>query len=282
VIPCSFSRRRRSGRSGSAPAARRTLRGHLERHFGQPSWRCCATRSAASTARSVALAAHAGLPMLDAEHGRAFPACPGVDAPGRRRPGAVVWPTSTIVWSRARGGVWPSGWPLRGRRLGDRGEQRVRDDGGPGRDAVIEGSIGKALRIGELIGQAASVATRRGRRRRVRRRADRRGKVARRCGTGPAHSATIEGIGSDRAARCGWKSQRVLAVIETPGHRHGAGIITVFDTYTGEALAPVSCATASEWWRWRCLARSVAHTGRAGPAGPAAFGLDLPTAVVAS
>jgi hypothetical protein len=147
--------------------------------------------------------------------------------------------------------------------------------------AVIEGSVSKALRIGELIGAAVSVVE-----------AARaivaefdgvliaEGRVAAALPEPGRHtSATIEGTGSDRG-----RTLRVdvgneyLAVVEDGQVLATVpDIITVFDTYTGEALGAGELRYGQ---RIVAVALPCPPVWRT-PAGldlvgPAAFGLDLP------
>ena len=288
VMPCSFLGAPAIGaeRIGTLREAA-SIRGHLERHFGQPVVAMlCNEIGGFHGVASIALAAHAGLPMLDADGmGRAFP---GMSLVSMHLAGVAPEPVvladehDRVVAVHAAGG-----WAERMARsvvvgFGDRGissEYVMTVDQVAG--AVIEGSLSKALRIGELIGAAASVAD-----------AVRavvaefdgvliaEGKVTAALPEPGRHtSATIEGTGPDHGRTLRLEvGNGYLAVIED-GRAIATvpDIITIFDTYTGDVL------TAGELrygQRVVALALPCPDVWRT-PAGldlvgPAAFGLDVP------
>jgi DUF917 family protein len=153
--------------------------------------------------------------------------------------------------------------------------------------AVIEGSLSKALRIGELIGAAGSVPDAA---RAVVAEFDgvliSEGKVAAALPEPGRHTpATIEGTGPDRGRTLRLEvGNEYLAVIED-GRAVATvpDIITVLDTYTGEV---VTTGELRYGQRVVLLALPCPDVWRT-PAGldlvgPAAFGLDLPYRPVAS
>jgi DUF917 family protein len=270
-----------------------TIRGHLERHFGQPVVAMlCNEIGGFHGMASVALAAHAGLPMLDADGmGRAFPGMSRVSmhlAGVAPEPVVLADEHDRVVAVHAG-----DGWAERMARsvvvgFGDRGvssEYVMTVDQVPG--AVITGSVGKALRIGELIGAAASVPEAA---RAVVAEFDgvliAEGKVTAALPEPGRHTpATIEGTGPDRGRTlrleigneylAAIEDDRVLATVPD--------IVTVLDTYTGEA---VTAAELHYGQRVVALALPCPDVWRT-PAGldlvgPAAFGLDLPYRPVAS
>ncbi|MFI9386882.1 DUF917 domain-containing protein [Kutzneria sp. NPDC052558] len=288
VMPCSFLGAPAIGeeRIGTGREAA-TLRGHLERHFGQPVVAMlCTEIGGFHGVASVALAAHAGLPMLDADGmGRAFP---GMSLVSMHLAGVAPEPVvladehDRVVAVHA-GGVWAE----RMARtvvvgFGDRGvssEYVMTVDQVAG--AVIEGSVAKALRIGDLIGRAASVAD-----------AARaivaefdgvliaEGKVAAALPEPGRHtSATIEGTGPDRGRTLRLEvGDEYLAVVED-GRAIATvpDIITVFDTYTGEALGAGELRYGQRIVMLALPCPPVWRTPEGlDLAGPAAFGLDLP------
>jgi len=148
-------------------------------------------------------------------------------------------------------------------------------------DAVIAGSVSKALRIGELIGAAASVPD-----------AARaivaefdgvliaEGRVTAALPEPGRHTpATIEGTGADEGRTLRLEvGHEFLAVIEDGQVLATVpDIITVFDTYTGEALSGEELRYGQRVVAFALPCPDVWRT----PAGldlvgPAAFGLDLP------
>jgi DUF917 family protein len=288
VMPCSFLGAPAIGaeRIGTGREAA-TIRGHLERHFGQPVVAMlCNEIGGAHGVASVALAAHAGLPLLDADGmGRAFPGMSRVSmhlAGVAPEPVVLADEHDRVVAVHAGGG-----WAERMARsvivgFGDRGvssEYVMTVD--QVADAVIEGSVSKALRIGELIGQAVSVAE-----------AVRavvaefdgvliaEGKVVAALPEPGRHTpATVEGTGGDRGRTLRLEvGNEYLAVVED-GQVIATvpDIITVFDTFTGEVVAAGELRYGQ---RVVALALPCPQVWRT-PAGldlvgPAAFGLDLP------
>jgi DUF917 family protein len=294
VMPCSLLGAPAIGaeRIGTLREAA-TIRGHLERHFGQPVVAMlCNEIGGFHGMASVALAAHAGLPMLDADGmGRAFPGMSRVSmhlAGVAPEPVVLADEHDRVVAVHAG-----DGWAERMARsvvvgFGDRGvssEYVMTVDQVPG--AVITGSVGKALRIGELIGAAASVPEAA---RAVVAEFDgvliAEGKVTAALPEPGRHTpATIEGTGPDRGRTlrleigneylAAIEDDRVLATVPD--------IVTVLDTYTGEA---VTAAELHYGQRVVALALPCPDVWRT-PAGldlvgPAAFGLDLPYRPVAS
>ncbi|MEV6606093.1 DUF917 domain-containing protein [Kutzneria sp. NPDC051319] len=288
VMPCTFLGAPAIGaeRIGTCREAA-TIRVHVERHFGQPVVAMlCNEIGGFHGAASVALAAHAGLPMLDADGmGRAFP---GMSRVSMHLAGVTPDPVvladehDRVVAVHAG-----DGWAERMARsvvvgFGDRGissEYVMTVD--QVADAVIMGSVSKALRIGELIGAAVSVPD-----------AARaivaeydgviiaEGRVAAALSEpGQRTPATIEGTGADsgRTLRLD-VGHEYLAVIEDGQVLATVpDIITVFDTYTGETL---SAGELRYGQRVVVLALPCPDVWRT-PAGldlvgPAAFGLDLP------
>jgi DUF917 family protein len=288
VMPCTFLGAPAIGaeRIGTCREAA-TIRGHLERHFGKPvvAMLCNEIGGFHGTA-SVALAAHAGLPMLDADGmGRAFPGMSRVSmhlAGVAPEPVVLADEHDRVVAVHAGGG-----WAERMARsvvvgFGDRGvssEYVMTVDQVAG--AVIEGSVSKALRIGELIGAAESVLD------------AARAIVAEFDGVligegrvtaalaepGRPTPATVEGTGPDRGRTLRLEAaHEYLAVVEDSQVLATVpDIITVFDTYTGEALSAgelryghrvvVLALPCPEVWRTPAGLELV---------GPAAFGLDVP------
>ncbi|MFC0431688.1 DUF917 domain-containing protein [Kutzneria buriramensis] len=289
VMPCSFLGAPAIGaeRIGTCREAA-TIRGHVERHFGRPvvAMLCNEIGGFHGTA-SVALAAHAGLPMLDADGmGRAFPGMSRVSmhlAGVSPEPVVLADEHDRVVAVHADG----DGWLERMARsvvvgFGDRGvssEYVMTVEQAAG--AVIDGSIAKALRIGELIGEAKSVADAA---RAIAAEFDgvviAEGKVAAALPEpGRPTPATIEGTGPDHGRTLRLEvGHEYLAVVEDGQVLATVpDIITVFDTYTGEALGAGELRYGH---RVVAVALPCPDVWRT-PAGldlvgPAAFGLDLP------
>jgi DUF917 family protein len=288
VMPCSFLGAPAIGaeRIGTCREAA-TLRGHLERHFGQPVVAMlCNEIGGFHGAASVALAAYAGLPLLDADGmGRAFP---GMSLVSMHLAGVAPDPVVLVdehdrVVAVHAGGVWAE----RMARsvvvgFGDRGvstEYVMTVEQAAG--AVIEGSVSKALRIGELIGQAVSVAD-----------AARaivaefdgvliaEGRVAAALPEPGRHtSATIEGTGSDggRTLRVDVGNEYLAVVEDGQVLATVPDIITVFDKYTGEVLGAGELRYGQRVVAVALPCPPVWRTPAGlDLAGPAAFGLDLP------
>jgi uncharacterized protein len=267
----------------------RTIRGHVERHFGKPVVAMlCSEIGGFHGTVSVAFAAHAGLPMLDADGmGRVFPGMARVSmhlagiAPG---PAVLADEHDHVVSVHADDGAWLE-------RLartavvgfGDRGvsaEYVMTVD--QVANAVIPGSISKALRIGELMTAAGSardaaalvVAEFGG----VRLAEGRITAVldARAAG----HDlAMVEGTGQDAGRTLRLEvGHEYLAVIED-GRALATvpDIITLLDVYTGQVVGTTElrygqrvvaiALPCPDLWRTDAGLDLV---------GPAAFGLDLP------
>lgn len=273
------------------------IREHVEKHFGRPVVAMlCTEIGGYNGPAAVALASHAGLPLLDGDGmGRAFP---GVDQVSMQLAGVTPGPSvladehDRVVAVHAEDGVWLE-------RLaravvvgfGDRGvsseyvmtvEQAA--------TGVVQGSVSKALRIGELLAEQAATSEV------VRRLAEEFGGVRIAEGrvtavlpaTGPDAGAMatnrrtpamLEGIGPDRGRTLRLEvGHEYLAVIED-GEVLATmpDIITLFDTYTG---LPVGAEELRYGLRVVILALPCPGLWRTPEGlalvGPSAFGLDLP------
>jgi len=178
VMPCSFLRRA-GDRGGIGTCARPPPCAGTWTALRPAVVACCARDRRLHRRRSVAVAAPAGLPMLDADGmGRAFRHVPGVDAPA----GVALEPWS---WRRARSCV-----PCTRARLG-------RADGAPWSSASRPGlsseylmTVARSRRGHQAHRQGAGAS-----------RADRPGRVVRRGAGRPSPSSTA--ADSPRAGRRG-------------------------------------------------------------------------------